>query len=335
MAVVHDAQAAVARAQQSGPGRFLARWGAAQADDQAALIAFTLLFSLFPLIGGLLSLIGVVFRDPDALQQIADTVAQRFPSQLDDLLGFVRETREISGVLGLLSLVGVLWSGSAVFGTMAKAFNTIYGLPERGFVGQKLMSFVMIFILLGLILITVVASSAVTALVELSTAGLPVRLPALGLAQSAIGWGVSIGSALVMFLVLYLVVPNARLTPGQVWRGALAAALLFVLLSQLFPLYLRFFGGGFAAYKTVGLFLLLMTWLYFTARIIVLGCLLNAFLRPLHAESATDRSLAPSPASSAPSSASRFRRFAGGLGQTVIVFGLLLVAERFTRRGHG
>src|SRR6476620_12484401 len=53
-AAVHGAQAAVARAQQGGLGRFLARWGEVRADDQAALIAFTLLFSLFPLIGGLL-----------------------------------------------------------------------------------------------------------------------------------------------------------------------------------------------------------------------------------------------------------------------------------------
>jgi membrane protein len=331
MAVVHDAQAAVARAQQSRLGRFLARWGEVQADDQAALIAFTLLFSLFPLIGGLLTLIGLIFRDPAALQQVADTVAQRFPSQLDDLLGFLRETRDISGVLGLLSLVGLLWSGSAVFGTMAKAFNTIYGLPERGLVGQKLMSFVMIFILLGLIIITVVASSAVTALVGLSTAGLPVALPAIGLAQSAIGWGVSIGSAVLMFMVLDLVVPHARLTPGQVWPGALASALLFVVLSQLFPIYIRFFGGGFAAYKTLGLFLLLMTWLYFTARIIVFGCLLNAFVRPLGAENAAGRPLRSSPVQPAPS---RFRRFTGALAQTIMVFGLLVVAARIGRRGE-
>jgi membrane protein len=332
MAAIREAQAAVARAQRSGLGRFLACWSAVQADDQAALIAFTLLFSLFPLIGGLLTLLGFIFHDPATLERVVSAVQQRFPTQLDDLLSFIGETRQISGLLGLVSLIGLLWSGSAVFGTIAKAFNAMYGLPERGLVQQKLMSFAMIFVLLGLILVTIGASSLATALVGHSVAS----LPGLGLAQVVLGWALSIGSAMLMFLALYLVVPNARLRLGQVWLGALAAALLFVLLSQLFPLYLRFFGGGFAAYKTLGLFLLLMTWFYFTARIIVFGCLLNAFLRPLPgAKEAGEPVDGPAAAGRRPTGGGRLRRFGAALLETGVVLGLLLAAQRFGRRSHG
>ncbi len=83
---------------------------------------------------------------------------------------------------------------------------------------------------------------------------------------------------MLMFLAVYRVVPNTPLGLADVWKGATLAGVLFVLLNQVFPLYLRLFGGGFEAYKTLGLLLLLMTWLYFLARILVLGAELNAFL---------------------------------------------------------
>ncbi len=56
------------------------------------------------------------------------------------------------------------------------------------------------------------------------------------------------------------------------------AIVLFVLLNQAFPLYFSLLGGSYAAYKTLGLFLVLMTWFYCLAIIMVLGVELNAFL---------------------------------------------------------
>jgi membrane protein len=71
-----------------------------------------------------------------------------------------------------------------------------------------------------------------------------------------------------------------RLT--QVWPGALLAVVLFSLVNQLWPLYIQFVGDGFAFYKTLGLFLLLLTWLHLLARILVRGGVLNAFLYPVN-----------------------------------------------------
>jgi uncharacterized BrkB/YihY/UPF0761 family membrane protein len=81
-----------------------------------------------------------------------------------------------------------------------------------------------------------------------------------------------------MFLVLYRVVPNARIRFWHVWKGAVLAGVLFVALTQVFPLYLHFLGAGFAAYKALGVFLLLMTWFYFLGMILCAGALLNAVL---------------------------------------------------------
>ena len=72
--------------------------------------------------------------------------------------------------------------------------------------------------------------------------------------------------------------PNARSRSGTSGRARCWRACLFVLLTQIFPLYLHYLGAGFAAYKALGVFLLLMTWFYFLAMILCAGALLNAVL---------------------------------------------------------
>ena len=269
----------IERLKRSGLGRFYAKYNADRADDGAILIAWQALFSLFPLILGFLALFSFVLRDDARRQALVDAIQTQFPAQVTDLLGFMQETRVLSDWLAALSVLGLLWTGSNLFGSMALVFNQFYGATERGFIWQRLMAFSMMAIYVVLILVSIAASGvghSITALAE-QFLGYPLG-PLTAWLGFAISLALSFGSAFLMFLALYRVVPNTALGLGDVWRGALLAAFLLVLLNQIFPIYLRFFGGGFEAYKTFGLFLLLMTWFYFLARIIVLGAELNAYL---------------------------------------------------------
>lgn len=327
MAVTKRAQSAVQQARQSGFGRFVTKYGADRADDHAALIAFTALFSIFPLLGALLTLLGIIVRDPATLDALRAAISQQFPGQVADLLSFLQQTRDLSGLLGLVSLLGLLWSGSALFGTMARAFNAFYGLTDRGFLGQRVMAFVMIFVFLVLLVVSVAASGLAALLLAFSDR-LPFTLPGSGLLKGLIGWGISFLAAWLLFLAIYRVVPNGPLSVRRVWPGALLGAALLLLLIQLFPLYLSFFGGGFAAYKTLGLFLLLMTWFYFLARILVLGCELNAFWRPLPRPVVT----AVAPAVGPPPEPTERRDLKERLLELAVVAGLVLLVARRGRR---
>jgi membrane protein len=77
-------------------------------------------------------------------------------------------------------------------------------------------------------------------------------------------------------LALYTIVPVARPNWRQVWKGSLAAGVLFVLLGQLFPIYLRL-TGGFSAFGSAFAFaLVLLLWFYLLGQIIVVGAEVNA-----------------------------------------------------------
>lgn len=254
-------------------GRFAAAWGELRAGEGAVLIAWQLLFSLFPLVVGMLSIAGLILRDPDRLTAIALSIYNQFPEQAGDLLSFITETRDLGGIFGVVSVLGLLWSGSNLFGIMATVFDRFYGAPDRTFVTQKLVSFTMMAVYAVLVSVSVASSSFAGLVVGVSKEVLPFQIPNFAL---FVGWGVSLASAILMFLVLYRVVPNAKIRLWSVWRGAVLAGVLFVVLTQIFPVYLSFLGGGFAAYKALGVFLLLMTWFYFLGMILCVGALLNA-----------------------------------------------------------
>jgi membrane protein len=262
-------------------GQFIARYDADRADDLAVLIAWTALFSLFPLILGLLAILGLLLRDPERLAAVQGVLQDLFPAEASDLLTFLRETREVSGLLGIVGLVSLLWAGSALFTTMAMAFNRFYGVPMRTFLRQRLMALTMIFVFFGLMLVSLVASALATAAVSLSAGFVrqvaPWAEPLIGVGTALVGWALSLGAAFLLFLAIYRVVPNVKLALRDVWPGALLAAVLFVLLLQVWPLYVRFLAGGLSSYATLGVFLLLVSWLWLLARIVVLGALLNAF----------------------------------------------------------
>ena len=290
------------RAQNSLAGRFASNWSELRAGEGAVLIAWQLLFSLFPLMVGLLAIVGLVVRDPDRQATIAQMIASQFPSQASDLVAFIGETRELGGIFGLVSIVGLLWSGASLFSVMASVFDRFYGAPDRTFLWQRLTDFSMMAVYAVLISVSVGASSVTGILVGISERVLPFELPS---SAFVLGWAISFVAALLMFMILYRVVPNVSLSFRHVWAGALLSALLFVGLTQAFPIYLRFLGGGFAAYKALGVFLLLMTWFYFLGMILVAGALLNATLWGYDRKATSPASEASTPTASEQGGTSR------------------------------
>ena len=256
-------------------GRYCAKICTDQALNGAVQIAWQAMFSSFPLILGLLGISGLILRDPRQRQWLADIVASQFPSQLSDILGFIDDTRDLGGLLGAASVVGMVWSGYWLFQTMEMVFNHFYGAPARGLRQQIAMSLAMMGLYAVLTSLSVLASVLSTSLLWISEHVARFHLSGI---VPVVGWLVALASAVSMFAALYRVIPNRPLGVADVLPGAVLAGTVFVLLNQAFPLYFSILGGSYAAYKTLGLFLVLMTWFYLLAVILVLGVELNAFL---------------------------------------------------------
>jgi Virulence factor BrkB len=91
-------------------------------------------------------------------------------------------------------------------------------------------------------------------------------------------WSISIISTILLFLLIYRILPNKRQTWSQSLPGALLATVLFFVILQVFPLYVKLFPPN-HAYAVFGVFLVLTFFLYLLGIVFVLGAELNAFLQ--------------------------------------------------------
>src|SRR5437899_2639104 len=261
--------------QRSRAGLFVQKVMDDQAPNLAALLAWGTLSAILPLILGVLSVAGLVLRDPQRLDQVYDTLTLLVPAQTAGPLGdALQSVREASAApAGIFAIVLLLINGSGFFSNMSSVFDQAYHIESRNFLMQRVVSGVMLVITSILVVIAALAAGLTSVLGNVPL-GLPIG-PAL---VKVLGWSISIIGAFLFFLLIYKVLPHAKQGWRDVLPGTLLSSVLLLVISQIFPLYVALFPPN-HAYAVFGVFLVFTFWLYLLGLVLVLGAELNAFLQ--------------------------------------------------------
>ena len=270
------------RLRGTGAGQFATKLMQDEAANLAALLAWGMLSTLLPLLLGILAIAGLLLRDPQRLDEIYRLLLVSIPQEAaQPIRGALDNVRATAGAAGLISLLLLLYNGSRLFATMQTVFNRVYYVDNRNFLLANAVALLMLLLITALLLITTVAASVETLLAGASDAVfgvLPVDVPGRGMAGPAIGWGISAVTAVLLFVLLYKIMPNARQGWRDVLPGALAAIALFLIVLLIFPVYVALFPPN-QAYAAFGIFLVFTLYLYLLGFVFVLGAELNAFLQ--------------------------------------------------------
>lgn len=81
-----------------------------------------------------------------------------------------------------------------------------------------------------------------------------------------------------LFGILYRVLPNRAQGWRQVWPGAALAVLLWLVLAQLFSVYLAHFNSYNATYGSIGGIIITLVFFQYSATVFLLGAELNILL---------------------------------------------------------
>lgn len=229
----------------------------------AAAIAYYAFLASVPLL-----LVAFALASAVGGEAFADSVLVAVQGVLSDEAATVLDDSLTSGSgRSGATLVGFLvltWSGFRLFRGLDHAFDRIYAGQAPSSLRAQLTD---ASAALGAIGLAVVATGALAWALPVS------QLPFIGLVGPVLG-------ALVLTLVfvpLYYVLPDRDLSPLGVLPGAALAGGGWTLLGTLFSLYAGL-AGGFLVYGVLGGVLLLLTWLYFGALLLLAGAVLNVAL---------------------------------------------------------
>lgn len=243
----------------------------------AAGLAFYTLLAIFPAIGAIVSVYGLV-ADGAEVQQHFLAVADLIPAEARTMLAD-QMTRVAEGATGSLSLaMGVslviaLWSASRGTQAFMMAMNVAYNEREkRGFVKQNLIAIALTLCLLVFSAVALVA-----------TVFVPAMVASLGM-EGTRGWLLTLlrWPLLAVFFMLALAVLY-RLAPSRndaKWRwvtpGSIAAVLLWLAASIAFSFYIGNFSNYNQTYGSLGAIVGTLIWFWVSAFLVILGAELNA-----------------------------------------------------------
>jgi membrane protein len=240
----------------------LSAYGASQASNYAAALAFAGFLAMFPMMLGVLSMVGFFIRDSATEARFLNFIVQMFPNTAQpQLMQALTGVKQSAGWMGLVSLCGLIWSAGGIFATMEFALTQVFGTKQRGMLRQKAMGLVMMLLLVVAIAATVAANSIVN------------LFPMAWLVSLVIGAVVMVA----MLILLYRFVPNRTFRLQDVLPGAILGGILIEVLTLAFPFYQRI-SHGFNTYGAqFGLFFLIATWLYLLSQVLLLGAVYIRF----------------------------------------------------------
>jgi membrane protein len=133
---------------------------------------------------------------------------------------------------------------------------------------KRVLSFGMILVIVFLLLVSLVVSALLTSAGDLVASLLP------GALGEAALWTANLALSLVvvtlLFMAIYRVLPDARVSWEDVFRGALVTAILFIAGEHLLGFYFAESDPG-SVFGAAGSLAIIFLWVYYSAVIFLLG----------------------------------------------------------------
>lgn len=257
--------------------RAVERYSAVMGTQLAAAVTYFAFLSFFPLVALCFAAVGFgVAFVPGVEQAVTSALAELFPGMIGnapnqiDVQAIARHKANV-GVIGLLVL---LYSGLGWVSALRTSLQAVFeSAPERkrGLVSGRAYD-LLVLVVVGIVLVTSVGvGTAVTAFTEivLDLLGLH-AVPGAGTLVWVAALLVGLAASVLLFFVIYRLLPRHDVPAGAVLRGALLAAVGFEVLKQLAGIVIGFVTAN-PLYGAFAIMIALLVWINYFSRLAVLG----------------------------------------------------------------
>jgi membrane protein len=244
-------------------------WQNDNASRLAAALAYYTIFSMAPLLMITVIFVGLFYGESTAqdeiVAQIKDVAGSEVAEVAQGIIANVAKPDSLN-FASLVTIVLTLYGASNLFYQLQDTLNTIWHVTPQpmsvfNWIKQRVNLFIMVFVVGLLLILSLFANIAVSAI---TTA---FDLPgSVQIGSNFVAFGVTI----VLFALIYKVLPDIEIAWGDVWIGSVVTSLLFTLEQYLISLYFGIASVG-SAYGAAGSLIVLLLWVYYSAQIFLFG----------------------------------------------------------------
>jgi membrane protein len=242
----------------------------------AAGLSYHFVLSLFPALIAMSAVVGFLPM-PNLIGQILSLMARFVPA---DSMGVVRHVlRDVvsphRGAFLSFGLLGALWTASSGFAGMIEALNVAYNVPEtRPFWKTRGLAIAMTLIVGGLLVIALVMMLVGPRFGEWLAGVFHVSF-LWAQVWPTLRWVVSGLLIVIAVETMYFVAPNVKQRFWHTAPGAIFAVAAWLALSYALGIYFQRYANLNRTYGALGGAIALMTWLDWSAFVILMGAEIN------------------------------------------------------------
>ena len=245
------------------------------ATHMAAGVAYYAILSLFPLTIAILAVFSPLLPSDTLREALIDFLQEYLPGTEGAFEeSFQSPSVGVGGTLGVVSVLGLFWSASAIFGAVSKAVNRAWDIhQDRPFYIDKARHVGMA-ISVGLLFFLSFSTTTLLQFVDTlaaSNGGQGVMQALDHEAVNRFARVVPFLFSMGIFLMIYKYVPNTETHWRYIWPGALLAALAFEVSKGLFLYYLDHFANFERVYGSLGSVVILLLWTYASSLTLIIG----------------------------------------------------------------
>lgn len=246
-------------------------WDALNPKRMSAALAYRGMFSLFPIILLTLTLTRLLLGQAIAQELAASSLSLLLTPQdrilIIEVLDVISESFSSFSLWATLVGVGfLLYGATELFNELKASLNTIWQVENPRFavtteIRNRILALMMAILLSALLFVLFVTSTILGQAGESTTY---VRI------FDCINMFISLGLTILLFALIYRFVPNVTIAWSDVWMGGAVTAVLFLLGLIAMSIYFRLTFIT-SLYGGLGVILLLLLWIYYSAQIVLFG----------------------------------------------------------------
>jgi len=252
-------------------------WLEDKAPQLGAALAYYTVFSLAPLVLVLLAIVGLIFRnDPGgAWNKITEQMSYFLDKSAVEVVQNIAQKAAQPNKSLLATVIGILlalFGASGVFGQLQDALNTIWGVKVKpgggvwGFLRSRFLSFAMVGGVCFLLLVSLTLESVLKGFSHYVQAVLPGGI----VIAMAVYWIFDLAVVILLFAIIFMFLPDAKIQWRDVWIGAAMTAIFFAFGKWALGLYLGS-GSAASAYGAASSLITLLLWVYYSSQILLFG----------------------------------------------------------------
>jgi membrane protein len=248
----------------------------------AAQLSYYFLLALFPLLLFLMTLLGYFAEAGSDLRNklIIYLATVMPPSAITLVQTTLDEISQGSGGGKLsLGILAALWAASNGMGAISGTLNAAYAVKEQRAWWRVRLTAITLTIIVSILIIVALSIVLFGGQIGDRVATHFGFSGAFTVVWKILQWPIALFFLLLTFDLIYSFAPDVRRRNRRWWTsGAMAAVVIWLLVSFGFRLYLHYFNTYSVTYGSLGALIVLMLWFYFTGLAILIGGEINSEL---------------------------------------------------------